>query len=135
MAEVEGEDGLPEVPPKRTKRGLYKLCKYDKTKKIPRQTIHGWKKKQGEEESNPENRQIDEKGDASILGDSFTPQNSSQQEIDHSGLHDIHETEIQGMPDVVLFIFEVGSDMDVLLFSSIFCSSWQSEDDFFTSNL
>lgn len=115
MAEVEGEDGLPEVPPKRRKRGLYKLYKYDKTKKIPRQTIHGWKKKQGEEESNQENRQIDETGDASILGDSFTPQNSSQQEIDYYSLHDIHETEIQGMPDVVLFIFEVGSDMDVTI--------------------
>lgn len=34
MAEVEGEDGLPEVPPKRRKRGLYKLYKYDIKKKF-----------------------------------------------------------------------------------------------------
>ena len=101
MAEVEGEDGLPEVPPKRRKRGLYKLYKYDKTKKIPRQTIHGWKKKQGEEESNQENRQIDEPGDASILGDSFTPQNSSQQEIDYSSFHDIHKTAGAPNEDIV----------------------------------
>ena len=95
MAEVEHEDEA-QVPPKRKKRGFYKSYKYDDTKKVPRQTIHGWKKKKGRESSRGDSSDTNMELDVRESSLSSDEADSSSSTLRTAHTEQLHEAQIEG---------------------------------------